>query len=164
VVATVTFIRAPTSLLDPASIYDGVQLILIKADGTNFSNGDPWKCLTCGVPSENAEGLNLERDYPHVFGSGDKAIWSHNIVDCSGEQLANDACTPERIHIYPIHWPSTNNGTGSGGAPQELRMHPDDVHMGWSPFTNNVGQYCYFGRLEFNASPATGSLRHLATT
>jgi hypothetical protein len=158
VIATVTFVGAPAAPADPASIYDGVQLILIKADGTTFNNGDPWKCLTCGMPAENARGLEPERDYPHVFRSGDKAIWGHNVVDCDGEQLGSDACTPNRIHIYPVYWPNTADGSGSVGAPRELRMHPDDVHMGWSSFTNNGGQYCYFGRLEFNASPTTGEL------
>ncbi|KAG9188970.1 hypothetical protein G6011_05838 [Alternaria panax] len=145
VIVTVTFVGAPAAP-DPANIYNGVQLILIKADGTNFSNGDPWKCLTCGVPTENARELDPQRDYPHVFRSGDKAIWGHNILDCNGKQLASDACTPNDIHIYPIYWPS--------GAPRELRMHPDDRHLGWSSFTNNAGQYSYFGRLEFNAHPS----------
>jgi hypothetical protein len=144
VIATVTFIGAP-AFPDPASVYDGVQLILIKADGTNFSSGDPWKCLTCGVPAENARDLDPKRDYPHVFRSGDKAIWGHNILDCNGAQLASDACTPENVHIYSIYW--------SSGSPRELRMHPDDIHIGWSAFTNDAGQYSYFGRLEFNPRP-----------
>jgi hypothetical protein len=38
-------------------------------------------------------------------------------------------------------------------------MHPDDVHIGWSSFTNDGGQYCYFGRLEFNGRPTTGETR-----
>jgi hypothetical protein len=145
VVVTVTFVGAPASP-DPASVYNGVQLILIKVDGTNFSNGDPWKCLTCGVPAKSTRELDPQRDYPHVFRSGDKAIWGHNILDCNSKQLASDACTPDDIHIYPIYWPS--------GAPRELRMHPDDVHIGWSSFTNHAGQYSYFGRLEFNAYPS----------
>jgi hypothetical protein len=159
IIATVTFVVAPAALADPASIYEGVQLILIKADGVNFSNGDPWKCLTCGVPAGNQRGLDVKRDYPHVFRSGDRAIWGHNIVDCDGEQLASDACTPDRIHIYPIYWSNTTDGSGSGGAPRELRIHPDDMHIGWSSFTNDGGQYCYFGRLEFNGDPTTGETR-----
>ena len=145
VIVTVSFVGAPAAP-DPASIYDGVQLILIKADSSNFSNGNAWKCLTCGVPTENARELDPQRDYPHVFRSGDKAIWGHNILDCNGQQLASDECTPDNVHIYPIHW--------SGGNPRELRMHPDDVHIGWSAFTNDAGQYSYFGRLEFNARPS----------
>jgi hypothetical protein len=38
-------------------------------------------------------------------------------------------------------------------------MHPDDVHIGWSSFTNDGGQYCYFGRLEINGDPSTGETR-----
>lgn len=144
VIVTVTFVGAPAAP-SSASIYEGVQLILIRTDGTNFSNGDPWKCLTCGVPTKNAKELDPQRDYPHVFRSGDKAIWGHNILDCNGKQLASDACTPDDIHIYPIYW--------SDGAPRELRIHPDDVHIGWSSFTNGAGQFSYFGRLEFNAHP-----------
>jgi hypothetical protein len=32
--------------------FTGVQLILVKTDGSTFSNGDAWKCLTCGVPEK----------------------------------------------------------------------------------------------------------------
>ncbi|KAG5790931.1 hypothetical protein H9Q69_010008 [Fusarium xylarioides] len=127
IVANVVFIGAPAAP-DPASIYDGEQLILITTDGTNFPNGDPWKCITCGVPSKNAPWLDPQRDYPHVFRSGDKALWGHNIT-------------------------VTADGTGKGGSP---RLHPDDEHMGWSSFTNTGGQYTYFGRLEFNADPKVG--------
>lgn len=151
VVVNVEFTGAPAG-----GIYDGEQLILIKADGTTFSNGDAWKCLSCGVPAENAVSLDPQRDYPHALRSGDKALWGHNILDCDGVSLASDDCTPNRTHIYPIHWPNKADGSGSGGAPRELRMHPDDVHMGWSSFTDNGGQNCFFGRLEFNSKPTTG--------
>jgi hypothetical protein len=40
-----------------------------------------------------------------------------------------------------------------------MRMHPDDVHIGWSSFTKIGGQYSYFGRLSFNAAPVTGDIR-----
>ncbi|KAF2629037.1 saponin hydrolase precursor [Macroventuria anomochaeta] len=150
VVVNVEFVGAPASP-DPASIYTGEQLILIKADGTNFTNGDTWKCLSCGVPAENARELQPERDYPHVFRRGTKAIWGHNILDCDGEQLSSSACTPDHIHIYPIHWPGTNS------TPRELRVHPDDTHIGWSSFTAG-GQFAYFGRLSFNALPTSEPL------
>ncbi|SPO05502.1 uncharacterized protein DNG_08189 [Cephalotrichum gorgonifer] len=155
VVANVEFVGAPADP-DPLSIYTGEQLILVKADGTTFPNGDPWKCLSCGVPAENALSIDPQRDYPHVLRSGDKALWGHNILDCGGVDLTSDECTPNRTHIYPIHWPIAADGSGSGGAPRELRLHPDDVHMGWSSFTADGGQNCFFGRLEFNANPATG--------
>ncbi|KAJ4359301.1 hypothetical protein N0V95_002312 [Ascochyta clinopodiicola] len=145
VVVNVEFVGAPGAP-DSASVYDGEQLILIKADGGSFSNGDPWRCLSCGVPVENALGVDPKKDYPHVFRSGTKAIWGHNIVDCDGEQLSSESCTPERIHIYPIHWPGTNS------TPRELRVHPDNNHIGWSSFTTG-GQFAYFGRLAFNTAP-----------
>ncbi|KAF2849958.1 hypothetical protein T440DRAFT_120789 [Plenodomus tracheiphilus IPT5] len=144
VVATVEFVGAPISPY-PASIYDGLQIILVKTDGTNFSNGDSWKCLSCAVPRENMIALDPKRDYPHVFRSGDRAIWGHNVLDCDGEPLGSDSCTPARIHIYPIYW--------AGGAPRELRVHPDDDHIGRSSFTNQGGQNCFFGRLQFVANP-----------
>ncbi|KAK4042812.1 saponin hydrolase precursor [Parachaetomium inaequale] len=155
VVVNVEFVGAPAAP-DPASIYTGEQLILIKADGTNFSNGDPWKCLSCGVPPENARSLDPQRDYPHVLRSGDRALWGHNILDCGGVDLASDACTPNRTHIYPIHWTTSADGSGPGGVPREMRLHPDDMHMGWSSFTGDGGQAAYFGRLEFNPNPAVG--------
>jgi hypothetical protein len=154
VVASVEFVGAPEAP-DPASIYSGVHLILVKADGTKFSNGDSWKCLSCGVPAANAVSLDPTKDYPHAFRSGKKALWGHNILDCEGELLPDDACTPNKTHIYPIHWTTSADGSGSGGAPREMRLHPDEIHMGWSSFTLR-GQFAYFGRLEFNAVPTAG--------
>ncbi|KAJ0336553.1 hypothetical protein COL922a_007829 [Colletotrichum nupharicola] len=151
IVANVEFVGAAAG-----NIYTGEQLILIKADGTNFTNGDPWKCISCGVPTANAISLDAQRDYPHVFRSGTKALWGHNILDCGGELLQSNTCTPNNTHIYPIHWNTAADGSGKGGSPRELRLHPDDVHMGWSSFTNDGGQFAYFGRLEFNAAPTVG--------
>ncbi|KAJ3544834.1 hypothetical protein NM208_g1872 [Fusarium decemcellulare] len=155
VIVNVEFVGAPPAP-DPASIYAGEQLILVKADGKNFSNSDPWKCLSCAVPAKNAVDMDPQRDYPHVFRSGDKALWGHNILDCDGELLESDDCTPEKTHIYPIHWNTAKDGSGKGGAPRELRLHPDDVHMGWSSFTDTGGQNTFFGRLEFNQEPNVG--------
>ena len=156
VVVNIWFVGAPAGDDDPARIYDGEHLIAVRTNGGSFSNGDPWKCLTCGVPAENAVSLDPERNYPHVFRSGEKVLWGHNIIECGGEQVASEACTPEKTFIYPIYWP---DGSGTGGVPREMRLHPDDVHMGWSSFTNTGGQFAYFGRLEFNESPETGELK-----
>lgn len=76
VIVNVAFVGAPAAP-DPASIYTGEQVILVKADGTNFTNGDHWKCLSCAVPPENARSLDEQKDYPHVFRGGDKALWGH---------------------------------------------------------------------------------------
>ncbi|KAH7390518.1 hypothetical protein BKA66DRAFT_580572 [Pyrenochaeta sp. MPI-SDFR-AT-0127] len=150
IVANVEFIGAPEAP-DPASIYDGEQLILVKADGTTFGNGDAWKCLSCAIPVDEERPINAEKDYPHVFRSGDKALWGHNILECDGHQLSSDDCTSDKVHIYPIYWATIRNGTEVNGAFRELRLHPDDVHLGWSSFTNSGGQNCFFGRLLFNS-------------
>ncbi|KAH8589823.1 hypothetical protein B0O99DRAFT_655285 [Bisporella sp. PMI_857] len=152
IVATIEFTGAPAAP-DPASIYLGEQLVLIKADGTKFPNGDSWKCLSCGVPAVN---LDQEKDYPHAFRSGKKVLWGHNILDCEGELVTSHACTPAKTHIYPIHWTTSTDGSGPGGSPRELRLHPDDVHLGFSSFTLTGGQFTYFGRLQFNAAPTNG--------
>ncbi|WP_309058850.1 hypothetical protein [Streptomyces sp.] len=47
VMALVEFVGAPAAS-DPASVHRDKQLILIRADGTAFPSGDPWKCVTCG--------------------------------------------------------------------------------------------------------------------
>ena len=153
VVVNVNFVGAPAAP-DPRSIYSGEQLILVKADHTTFPNGDSWKCITCGVPEENARGLDPQRDYPHVFRSGDKILWGHNVIDCGGVPVHE--CEPETTKIYPIHWPVSADGSGPGGVPREMRLHPDDIHMGWSSFTADGGQNAFFGRLKFNENPTVG--------
>ncbi|KAF2998976.1 hypothetical protein E8E13_007428 [Curvularia kusanoi] len=145
VIVNVEFAGAPAPP-HAASIYTGEQVILVRTNGIPFSNGDAWRCLSCGVPTSHARGLNPERDYPHVFRDGTRAIWGHNILDCKGEQLSSEFCTPNCTYIYPIHWPGTNS------VPREMRVHPDDTHIGWSSFTSG-GQFAYFGRLFFNKAP-----------
>jgi len=157
VVVSVNFTGAPASP-DPASIYSGAQVILISADGTNFPNGDAWKCMSCAVPAENKQSLDPVIDYPHVFRGGTKILWGHNILDCNGELLAGPSCTPNRTNIYPIFWPVSTNATAAGGSPREMRLHPDDVHILWSSLSSN-GQSTYTGKLQFNAEPTNGSLR-----
>ncbi|CAG8893774.1 unnamed protein product [Penicillium egyptiacum] len=154
VIVNIKFVGAPAAP-DPASTYSGEQVILVKADGTTFPNGDTWKCLSCGVPASNAQSLDPERDYPHVARNGKQALWGHNILDCEAPLISSE-CTPNKTHIYPIHWPTSVDGSGSGGTPREMRLHPDDIHMGWSSFTATGGQHAYFGRLQFNPSPTTG--------
>ncbi|KAL2824258.1 hypothetical protein BDW59DRAFT_172990 [Aspergillus cavernicola] len=155
VVVNVEFIGA-SSAPDPASIYSGEQVILVKTDGTNFSNGDPWKCISCGISASNAQSLDPQKDYPHVFRSGTKVLWGHNILVCGNILVSSDKCKPENTYIYPLYWPISADGSGPGGVPRELRLHPDDEHIGWSSFTSAGGQHAYFGRLQFNPSPSSG--------
>ncbi|KAL4879551.1 hypothetical protein BJY04DRAFT_208664 [Aspergillus karnatakaensis] len=156
VVVNLLFVGAPAAP-DPASIYTGEQLILVKTNGKTFANGDPWRCITCGVPVENAQSIDPQRDYPHVARSGKKALWGHNIIDAGDTLLTSDAWTPNNTFIYPIFWPVSADGE-TAGVPREMRLHPDDVHMGWSSFTDG-GQNAFFGRLQFNANPSTGPIR-----
>ncbi|KAH8432801.1 uncharacterized protein LDX57_010431 [Aspergillus melleus] len=154
VLVNVDFVGAPAAP-EPASIYSGEQLILVKVDGKKFANGDAWKCLSCGVPEKNAQSLDPQRDYPHAARNGKQALWGHNILDCGTASLWSDTCTPNTTHVYPIYWPTSADGSGKGGSPREMRMHPDDEHMGWSSFTAG-GQFTYFGRLKFNSKPTSG--------
>ncbi|KAI1451284.1 saponin hydrolase precursor [Annulohypoxylon moriforme] len=158
IAALVTFAGAPAAP-DPASIYDGQQIIILKTDGTLFPKGDAWKCITCGVPAENAVGQNDAFDYPNAFHDGKRLLFGTNIADCGNYSLTSEECTPERTFIYPIRWNVTPDGSGAGGAIRELRLHPDNVHLGFNSFSvidGATSEYGYFSRLEFNPSPTTG--------
>ncbi|KAJ0357883.1 hypothetical protein COL154_009724 [Colletotrichum chrysophilum] len=157
VVAAVNFTGAPGAP-DPASIYTGLQLIIVKVDNTTFPNGDAWKCITCGVPEENAVGRSDLLDYPQSFRDNKRLLAGPNIIECEAD-LTSEECTPDKIHVYPIRWNTSADGSGVGGSIRELRIHPDDKHLGWSSFTvrsGKVDQYGYVGRLEFNPAPSAG--------
>ncbi|KAH7222642.1 uncharacterized protein BKA55DRAFT_668195 [Fusarium redolens] len=159
VLVLVTFTGAPPSP-DPASVYNGSQIIAVKTDGKEFPSGSPWKCLTCGLVKGNTGGASLTYNYPQAFGDGKRILFGTNILDCGEYKLVDAACTPERTHVYPIRWNTSPDGTGEGGAIRELRLHPDDVHLGFNVFTTTgrkIGQYAYLGRLKFNAKPTTGT-------
>ena len=159
IVVTVNLTGAPASP-DPASIYSGAQLILVKTDGTSFPNGDPWKCVTCGVPKDRMTGNTDLSSYPQAFKDGKTVMTGTNIVTCGSTLLASSECTPEKVHIYPIRWNNKEDGSGPGGSIRELRIHPDNVHIGFSSFAvsdGKIDEYGYFGRLKFNPSPKTGT-------
>ncbi|KEY72221.1 hypothetical protein S7711_00220 [Stachybotrys chartarum IBT 7711] len=159
IVAHVTYAGAPQAP-DPASIYEGEHIMLIKTDGTMFPNGDPWKCLTCGVPPGNALGISNTFDYPNSFSDNKRILYGTNILDCGEYNLTSPDCTPEATHIYPIRWETASDGSGPGGEIRELRIHPDDVHLGFSSFGIQGGsltQFGYFSRLSFNPAPTTGT-------
>ncbi|MQY27701.1 TolB-like translocation protein [Nocardia aurantia] len=159
----VTFAGAPAAP-DPASVYQGPQVLLVRTDGTLFPNGDPWKCLTCGVPAANRLGVtDTAFTYPlNGFHDGKRALAGTSILDCGDYQVFDDRCTPERLHIYPIRWNVTPDGSGPGGEIRELRMNPDDVHIGWNHMILDNGRYdeqAYMGRLVFDPAPAAGEPR-----
>ncbi|MGC7101542.1 hypothetical protein ACPZ19_43285 [Amycolatopsis lurida] len=138
-------------------------MLIVKADGRRFSNGEPWKCLTCGVPPENRQGISEGYSYVQPFADGSRVLGGTNIVDCGRHRVIDDACTPGRVHIYPIRWNVTPNGSGEGGGMRELRLHPDNEHLGWSSVAtapgNRFEQFSYLGRLVFNPAPTTGEPR-----
>ncbi|MFJ9704532.1 hypothetical protein [Streptomyces sp. NPDC101234] len=159
VTARVTFAGAPAAP-DPASVYSGSQLVLVRTDGATFPGGDPWKCLTCGTPPGNERGINADTSYPQPFADGRRVLYGTNIVDCGPYPLASPACTPARVHVYPIRWNTSADGSGPGGSIRELRLHPDQVHLGFNSVSVTGGrldQYGYFGRLRFDPSPRTGA-------
>jgi hypothetical protein len=161
VLVMVHFTGAPAAP-DAASIYQGGQIILVKTDGTKFPNGDAWHCLTCGVPAQNARGISPAQDYPQSFLDGKRILEGTNIVDCSPFLLTEESCTADRVHIYPIRWNVRADGSGPGGNLRELRLHPDNVHLGFNgmSFDNGqISQFGYIGRLEFDPTPKTGEPR-----
>ncbi|OTB20761.1 hypothetical protein K445DRAFT_372322 [Daldinia sp. EC12] len=155
VIASVNYTGAP----DPESIYTGGQLILIKSDGTTFPSGSPFKCITCGIPQDNAVGRADILDYPQAFRDGKRILSGTSIIDCGKFDLNSDECVPESTYIYPIRWNTAVDGSGEGGVIRELRLHPDNMHIGFNSFTytsGRLGQNGYVGRLQFNPSPTTG--------
>jgi len=114
VLALVHFVGAPAAP-DPASIYAGGQIIIVKTDGGKFSNGDPWKCITCGVPAKNTIGIGNDQSYPQSFRDGKRILEGTNIVDCSPYLLTDDRCKADSVHIFPIRWNDKPDGSGPGG-------------------------------------------------
>lgn len=154
-VATVNYTGAPAEP-HPASIYTGVQTILIKTDNTLFPNGDPWKCITCGVPAENQVGTDRAlQDYPRVFKDGKRILVGTNIIHTGGYPVTSNLVKPKNTFIYPIRWPVTADDSGPSGSMRELRLHPDDTHLSWNSFAGS-DQNGFYGRLEFNPAPTTG--------
>lgn len=160
-VAQIRFAGAPAAP-DPASIYNGQQVIIIKADGTLFSNGDAWKCITCGVdPSRavGATGLTVDYAYPVAFKDGRRIQAGIFVID-GGADLTSDDSTPETTWVYTIRMDSNADGSGTGQYLRELRLHPDNVHIGLNALgltaARSLSQWTYFGRLQFNPAPTTG--------
>ncbi|KAM0327929.1 hypothetical protein ACHAQA_005328 [Verticillium albo-atrum] len=161
VIAMVTFTGAPASP-DPASIYDGEQIILVKTDGETFPNGDAWKCITCGIPPEHRVGMTHMLDYPQSFDDGKRVLAGDNVITCGELDLVSPECNWNNTFVHPIRWETTAEGSTNdtkGGAMRELRIHPDNVHIGFSSFyqeNGQLGQHAYFGRLVFNPEPDIG--------
>lgn len=148
ITAYVDFVGATESF----DVHSGAEIVLIKSDGAVFANGDPWKCLTCGI-----QRANTALDYPQAFKDGKRLLAGTSIISCGEYNLTDDRCTSEHIQIYPIRWNVDAENQGSSGPMRELRIHPDDVHLAWSSFTAGAAsQLGYLGRLSFNSHPTDG--------
>lgn len=156
VVLPVTFAGAPAG-----SAYSGDQVIVIKTEpGATFSNGDAWKCVTCGVPAENQTGRNASVDHPQPFHDGKRILVGNNVLDCGDYAVTDDACTASVTHIYPVWWQVTADGSGASGSMREARLNNDDVTLGWSRISfgaTGISQFAYVGRLKFNPAPVSGT-------
>jgi hypothetical protein len=159
VITLATFAGAPAAP-DPASVYTDQQLIIVKTDGSTFANGDAWKCLTCGTPAANQQGRNKDASYPQPFNDHKRILLGPNVLDCSPHLLTDDSCTPDQVHIYPIRWNTHADGSGNGGNIRELRINPDNVHLGFNHVKltgATYDQFGYYGRLQFDPAPTTGT-------
>lgn len=158
IIAAVTFAGAPAAP-DPASIYTGTQIVIIKTDdAATFPNGDAWKCITCGVAEENSRGRGEGLEYPQSFMDGKRLLAGHNIIECDAE-FASEECTPEVTRIVPLRWQTAVEDDGPGGSMRELRINNDNVHVGFSSFRIDDGrlnQYSFIGNLQYNPSPTVG--------
>ncbi|KAF5532500.1 saponin hydrolase precursor [Fusarium napiforme] len=136
VLVHVTFTGSPSSP-DPSSVYKGSQIIIVKTNGKVFPSGSPWKCLTCGLGKQSIRGSSPTYSYPQAFGDGSRILFGANILDFGEHKLSRR----------------------DRGRLRELRLQPDDVHLGFSAFTTNgrkIGQYAYLGRLKFSPNPTVG--------
>ena len=138
------FAGAPSS--GPAAAYNGPQVLLVHTDGKTFPNGDPWKCLTCGVAyPANFGGVSGNNDFTYPingFHDGKRALAGSAIIDCGQYEFSDDKCTSAQVHAYPLYW---DNGTGKPGQLREARLNPDDQHIGFSYIITSQQQYDEFG-------------------
>ncbi|MEU4344186.1 hypothetical protein AB0H00_23490 [Nocardia sp. NPDC023852] len=149
-----TFAGAPAT--GAAAAHSGPQVLLVRTDGSTFPNGDGWKCLTCGVPVPPLGTASFEYGVSDVkypingFHDGTRALAGNSIIECGGIQFADDRCTPDRMRIYPLQWDA---GIGRLGALREPRLHPDDIHIGFSYMVadnDSFQQVPFMGRLVFD--------------
>lgn len=155
VLASLSYAGAPAAP-DPASVYSGAQLAMIKTDGTVFPDGDAWQCLTCGMPGSSRFGGG------QPFADGSRILAGSSVLDCAPYKFTDARCTPAAIHVYPIRWNVTPDGSGAGGLLYGMKLNPDGVHVGWDRITfptsadDSFGELAYYGRLVFDPKPTSG--------
>ena len=157
IVAMITYAGAQ-SASDPSNIFSGPQLVLIKTNGTKFPNGDAFKCVTCGMPADHAIGVSSDLTYPQPFRDGKRILAGPNVFDCTPFPLTSAKCTGAVMHEYPIYWQTSADGQGKTGNLRELRLNPDQIHIGFNHivFSPTLGEFGYIARLTFDAHPNFG--------
>ncbi|OHF00863.1 hypothetical protein CORC01_03937 [Colletotrichum orchidophilum] len=103
-------------------------------NNSTFPNGDAWSRITYGVSEENQAGRVAALDYPQNFNDGKRLLAGPRMFECSAK-LASGACSPDQVHVYPIRWKTAMNVSGIGGAIRELRIRPNNEHLGFNSFT-----------------------------
>lgn len=158
VTASLVFTGAPASP-DPRSNYTGLNLIIVRTNGTLFPNGDAWKCITCGVPTDQQYGLTSSMDYqyPQAFADGTRVLAGSYIIDCGTAQLTSPECSPDKVHIYPLRWNTSPTGSGAGGSIRELRKHPDDIHLTFNAISYSGSTVSQLKQRRPNPTPDSSS-------
>jgi hypothetical protein len=161
VLVGVTYAGAPSG---SASIYSGPQVLLVKTDGTTFSNGDAWKCLTCGA-ALGAGVIAADFTYPppHALPGDRQVLVGNGILTCTGPhgtayEVSDPRCRADDTHIYPIYWNGSPLGGASSSSPfgngREWRLSPDGVHLAWDSlfFISRIafGENAFEGALAYN--------------
>jgi hypothetical protein len=157
VLATLNFVGAPTG-----GIYSGSQLVMIKTDGTTFSNGSSWKCITCGIPAANKQSINGSSGYVNAFPDGNRILDGDNIVQCGTPDapvaLVSDACTPANTYMYPIYFDGST--TGANASIREVVLSPDGIHIGFDQIYtigSTFGEADFIAALSFDPAPTSGT-------
>ena len=99
-------------------------------------------------------------DHPQAFHNDMAMLAGTNIISCAPYVFTDAACTPNQIHIYPLFWADKTDPTALTGNMRELRLNPDDVHIGFSHLAfggaAGIDEISYFGRLTFDPAPTSG--------
>jgi hypothetical protein len=153
----VTFAGAPAT--GPSSVYAGPQVLLVSTTGKKFTDGDAWKCLTCGVAAADENGIiTSEFTYPppDSFPGDNRILVGNGILSCGNYVVSDPRCRPGDTRIYPITLDGTPIGnTIGGGLTREWRLNPDGVHLGWNALVETgetYDEFAFVGRLAFDSA------------
>lgn len=95
---------------------------------------------------------------PQAFQDGKRALLGTHVVECP-EILTSESCGLVTLRLIPLRWNNTADGTEPRGQMRELRLHPDNVHVGFGwirPTANGATQNSFIGRMSYGPSPTLG--------